>query len=284
MKEGRYRFFTGMIVVGAALLALVLVAGGFSAVITPKADGAGDLENAAGHDGVFRPYLEVDFDYVAFSGLYLTDDKDNIEVWVMWGFTRDAVTCFYQKADGKDIDGDGVFNEDDAPADAYDISYILRAPEPSYAEHNEWAVSSSRADTAEYYGLSGEESEALFSDGVLSAARKDRMIAQMAAGAGLVLIIAGAAMFVLKWKKERDRARCGDVPQEDDSARAEPQPSRPYRLGRDFASRNRLRFKRSELSGVENLYNKPDVSEEAEEEDEWELETDESEESEEEDV
>lgn len=204
MKEGRYKISTAIIVVGAALLVLALIAGGFSAVITPKADGAVDLENAAAHDGVFRPYVEVDFDYVAFSGLYLTDEKDNIEVWVMWGFTRDAVSCFYQKADGKDIDGDGVFNEDDAPADAYNIRYVLRAPEPSYADHNDWVLSSSRADTAEYYGLTEEESEALFSDGVLSAARKDRMIAQVALGAGLVLLIAGVAMFVIRWKKRNE--------------------------------------------------------------------------------
>lgn len=204
MRDTKYKISTAIIVVGAALLVLALVAGGFSAVITPKADGAADLESAAAHDGVFRPYVEVDFDYVAFSGLYLTDEKDNIEVWVMWGFTRDAVSCFYQKADGKDIDGDGVFNEDDAPADAYNISYVLRAPEPSYADHNDWVLSSSRADTAEYYGLSEEESEALFSDGVLSAARNDRMTAQVALGAGLVMLIAGLAMFVLRWKKRTE--------------------------------------------------------------------------------
>lgn len=204
MRDTKYKISTAIIVVGAALMALVLVAGGFSAVITPKADGAVDLESAAAHDGVYRPYVEVDFDYVAFSGLYLTDEKDNIEVWVMWGFTRDAVNCFYQKADGKDIDGDGVFNEDDAPADAYDIQYVLRAPEPSYADHNDWVLSSSRADTAEYYGLTEEESEALFSDGVLSAARKDRMIAQVALGAGLVMLIAGIAMFVIRWKKRNE--------------------------------------------------------------------------------
>lgn len=150
MRDTKYKISTAIIVVGAALLVLALIAGGFSAVITPKADSAADLENAAAHDGVFRPYVEVDFDYVAFSGLYLTDEKDNIEVWVMWGFTRDAVSCFYQKADGRDIDGDGVFNEDDAPADAYNIEYVLRAPEPSYADHNDWVLSSSRADTAEY--------------------------------------------------------------------------------------------------------------------------------------
>lgn len=204
MNEGKYKVSTAIIVVGAALMALVLIAGGFSAVITPKADGAAELEDAAAHDGVFRPYVEVDFDYVAFSGLYLTNERDEIEVWVMWGFTRDAVSCFYQKADGKDIDGDGVFNEDDAPADAYNIEYILRAPEPSYADHNDWVLSQSRADTAEYYGLTEEEGEALFSDGVLSAARKDRMIAQVALGAGLVMLIAGIAMFVLRWKKRNE--------------------------------------------------------------------------------
>lgn len=204
MNEGKYKVSTAMIVIGAALMVLVLIAGGFSAVITPKADGAAELEDAAAHDGVFRPYVKVDFDYVAFSGLYLTNERDEIEVWVMWGFTRDAVSCFYQKADGKDIDGDGVFNEDDAPADAYNIEYILRAPEPSYADHNDWVLSQSRADTAEYYGLTEEEGEALFSDGVLSAARKDRMTAQVALGAGLVMLIAGIAMFVLRWKKRTE--------------------------------------------------------------------------------
>lgn len=210
MKSVKDKLMTALIAAGAVLMALVLVAGGISAIFTPKADGADALKKAAAHDGVFRPYVAVDFDYVAFSGLYLTGENDRIEVWVMWGFTADAVTCFYQKADGRDIDGDGKFNEDDAPTDAYDIEYILRAPEPSYAGHNDWAVSESRADTAEYYGLTDEESKALFSDGVLSAARKDRMIAQIAFVAGVLSLAAGIVLFVLKRKKLAEESEEGE--------------------------------------------------------------------------
>ncbi len=279
MTKVKDKLPTVFIVVGVVLLALVLVAGGMSAIFTPKADGAEALEKAAAHDGVYRPYVAVDFDYVAFSGLYLTGDNDDIEVWVMWGFTADAVTCFYQRADGRDIDGDGRFDEDDAPADAYDINYILRAPEPAYAEHNDWALSESRGDTAKYYGLTEEESNELFSDGVLSAARKDRMIAQIALVAGVLSLAVGIVLFVLQQKKraeeteygehefyvpptesdelfhvehlEDDRVRGEDVPPEGDTAHDEPRRSRPYRLGRDFTSRDRLRLRWHDEDEVE---------------------------------
>lgn len=68
MKKVKDKLPTALIAAGVVLLALVLVAGGISAIFTPKADSVDALEKAAAHDGVYRPYVSVDFDYAAFSG------------------------------------------------------------------------------------------------------------------------------------------------------------------------------------------------------------------------
>lgn len=213
----RKKIAAAMGVVGVALLVLILMSGGFSGILTPRADSeeetadgviplsvAERLEEAAAHDGVYRPYVAVDFDYVTFSGLYLTGEREEIAAWVMWGFCPDGVFCFYQKSDGRDIDGDGVFNEDDAPADGYGVEYVLRAPEPAYASHDEWAVSESRAAAEDYYGLSAEESGKLFGDGVLYAARNDRLVARAAFVAAWVLVAAVVLIVAVGWRKGED--------------------------------------------------------------------------------
>lgn len=183
---------------GVLLLLLTVVSGGAS-ILVPRT--IADIDDAealgAGGGRLYRPFAVAEFDFVSFSGLYLSDANDTPQIWVMWGFLDDCAVCFYLTADGADLNGDGAFTYDDAPADALGVEYILRAAQPALHERSEWVLTESITDTAAYYEMSESEASQLFAGGVLEASRSGLLITRIAFAAGVVTLLAGAALLIL---------------------------------------------------------------------------------------
>lgn len=187
---------------GALLLIIAVASSGFSVIAPQTAESIADLEAAAAHGGsLYRPFVKAEFDYATFSGLYLSDDEDVPQMWVMWGFTDEGAVCFYMKADGEDIDGDGVFDSNDAPQDLWGVEYLLRAPQASLHEHSEWVLGESIGDTAAYYEMTEDEAAMLFADGVLEAGRSALATMRVAFWVGLAMVACGVVLLALPEKR-----------------------------------------------------------------------------------
>ena len=190
----------GMVILalGAVLLMLTVVQSG-SSFFSPRAvTTIAEVETVSSNGGgAYRPFTRTEFVYSTFSGLYLSDDDGSPAVWVMWGVLEDGWVCFYLPADGKDINGDGIYDTDDAPADQWNVEFILRAAQGSYHEHSRWVLEQSIADNAAYYDVDESEIKSLFADGVLETGRAALLVTRIAFGVGIFLLILGAALLML---------------------------------------------------------------------------------------
>ncbi len=200
MKKTSKRRPAGMVVtaLGVLLILLTVVQSG-SSFFSPRTVSSGAEAELVGANGggIYRPFNRVEFVYSTFSGLYLSDDSGRVAVWVMWGVLNDGWVCFYLPADGKDTNGDGAFDENDAPADQWNVEFILRAARPDYHEHSTWVLDESVSESAAYYGTSDSEMSSFFADTVLEAARAGLRWTRISFAAGVLLALAGGALLLL---------------------------------------------------------------------------------------
>ncbi len=200
MNKTAKRRPAGMVItaLGVLLIILTVVQSGtsFFSPRTISSSTEAELVGANG-GGIYRPFNRAEFVYSTFSGLYLSDDGGRVAVWVMWGVLDEGWVCFYLPADGKDTNGDGVFDENDAPADQWNVEFILRAARPDYHAHSAWVLDESVSESAAYYGTSEGEMSTFFADTVLEAARAGLRWARTAFAAGVLLALAGGALLLL---------------------------------------------------------------------------------------
>ncbi len=200
MNKTSKRRPAGMVItaLGVLLIILTVVQSGAS-FFSPRTISSGSEAELVGANGggIYRPFNRAEFVYSTFSGLYLSDDGGRVAVWVMWGVFDEGWVCFYLPADGKDLNGDGVFDENDAPADQWNVEFILRAARPDYHEHSAWVLDESVSESAAYYGTSEGEMSTFFAGTVLEAARAGLRWARIAFAAGVLLALAGGALLLL---------------------------------------------------------------------------------------
>ncbi len=203
MNKTAKRRPAGMVItaLGMLLIILTVVQSGAS-FFSPRTVSSGTEAELVGANGggIYRPFNRAEFVYSTFSGLYLSDDGGRVAVWVMWGVFDEGWVCFYLPADGKDTNGDGMFDENDAPADQWNVEFILRAARPDYHEHSAWVLDESVSESAAYYGTSEGEMSTFFADTVLEAARAGLRWARIAFAAGVLLTLAGGALLLLPEK------------------------------------------------------------------------------------
>lgn len=203
MNKTAKRRPVGMVItaLGVLLIILTVVQSGAS-FFSPRMVSSGTEAELVGANGggIYRPFNRAEFVYSTFSGLYLSDDGGRVAVWVMWGVFDEGWVCFYLPADGKDTNGDGVFDENDAPADQWNVEFILRAARPDYHEHSAWVLDESVSESAAYYGTSEGEMSTFFAGTVLEAARAGLRWARIAFAAGVLLTLAGGALLLLPEK------------------------------------------------------------------------------------
>ncbi len=137
---------------------------------------------------IYRPYIEVTFDMVTCSSMYLyTNDENSPTDWLMCGFVGDRWIPFFIT---------NFSGSSEMPADEYDVTYILQYPSDENSTQIDWAYSALIEDLTTTFDVTEEEVDGIFSPAVMQAARNSRTVTQIVFGVSAVLSIVFFALII----------------------------------------------------------------------------------------